>query len=43
MPIYNKQKRRKKILIWLAIIIILALMIVSFPNHPEFTEIVLFP
>ena len=43
MPIYNKRKRQKKLLVWTIIILIAILMIVSFPNHPEFTEIVLFP
>ena len=43
MPLRNKRKQNKKYLVWAIIILIVVLMIVSIPNKPEFTEVVLFP
>ena len=41
MPL--RKRNNKKYLIWAIIIGLILLMIVSIPNHPEFTEIVLYP
>lgn len=43
MPLRKKNNNIRKIAIWAALIIIIALMIISFPPAQNVTEIVLFP
>jgi len=43
MPIRKRNKKNRKYLIWAIIILIVALMVISMPNNPVFTEVVLFP
>ncbi len=45
MPLRNRQKNttRNKIIIWAIVIVVIALMIISFPAPQNMTEIVLYP
>jgi len=43
MPIYRKNKNKKKYIIWAILVLLLLGMIVSFSNTPVFTEVVLYP
>lgn len=43
MPLRKKNNNIRKIAIWVALIIIIALMIISFPPAQNVTEIVLYP
>jgi len=45
MPLNNKRNRatRNKIIIWSLVIILVVLMIVSFPAPQNMTEVVLYP
>ena len=43
MPLHKYKKNNKKYLIWAIIIALVVLMIISFPNKPVFTEVVLYP
>jgi len=42
MPL-RKRPSNKKYLIWIAAIVLFALMIISFAPTPEFTEVILYP
>ncbi len=43
MPLRKKNTKRNQIIIWTLIIVLVVLMIVSFPATQHMTEIVLYP
>lgn len=43
MPLRKKNTKRNQIIIWTLIIVLVILMIVSFPATQHMTEIVLYP
>ncbi len=43
MPLRKKKNIRNKIIIWSIIVVLLVLMIISFPAAQNVTEIVLYP
>ena len=42
MPLKKKNTKRNKIIVWAILIILIALMIISFPPVQQTTEVVLF-